>query len=259
MGYLTDLPVSLVHDMHSWSIQRSARKSSLTGERLNVFASAGYGELVGVFVSGAAAGDGALIAVDAASGVEPGTELAWRRLEEADVKPRMMLVTRLDRENANFSQVVDQLRERFGTAVAPFGLPIMGASGIDGVYDLLTQKATRAGQPTETPDALADEIEAAREQLIEAAADADDDIMMKYLEGEDLDDAEVAAALTSGVATGAVVPVFPVCAPRDIGVQPALHEIIQLFPSPADREYPAAEGTVAPGVSRAEAPLASSP
>ena len=70
--------------------------------------------------------------------------------------------------------------------------------------------------------------------------------MMKNLEGKDLDDAEVAAALKSGVATGADVPVFPVCAPRDIGVQPALHEIIQLFPSPADREYPAAEGTVAP-------------
>ncbi len=231
---------------HEYSISASLIPIEWHGVRINLIDAPGYPDFEGEVVSAAAAADGALITVDAVSGVEAGTELAWTRLNIAGVKPRMMLVTRLDRENANFAQVVEQLRERFGSGVAPFGLPIMGADGIEGVYDLLEQKATRAGKPTETPEELSDDIEAAREQLIEAAADADDDIMMKYLEGEDLDHDEIAAALKGGVATGAVVPVFPVCAPRDIGVQPALHEIALLFPSPADREYPTAEGTIAP-------------
>ena len=230
---------------HEYSISASLIPIEWHGVRINLIDAPGYPDFEGEVVSAAAAADGALITVDAVSGVEAGTELAWARLDGAEVKPRMVLVTRLDRENANFSQVVEELRERFGSGVAPFGLPIMGSEGIEGVYDLLEQKATRAGKPTETPEELADEIEAAREQLIEAAADADDDIMIKYLEGEELDHDEIAAALKGGVGTGAVVPVFPVCAPRDIGVQPALHEITQLFPSPADREYPTVEGTIA--------------
>lgn len=231
---------------HEYSISSSLIPIEWSGTRINLIDAPGYPDFEGEVVAAAAAADGAMIAVDSVSGVEAGTELAWLRLDAAEVRPRMMLVTRLDRENANYQQVVDQLRGRFGNGVAPFGLPIMGADGIEGVYDLLEQQATRAGQVSEAPAELAGEIEAAREQLIEAAADADDDIMMKYLEGEELGHDEITAALKAGVATGAVVPVFPVCSTRDIGVRAALHEVAQLFPSPADREYPTADGTIAP-------------
>jgi elongation factor G len=229
---------------HQYSISASVLAIEWGDSRINLIDTPGFPDFEGETVQGCAAADAALIAVDASSGVQGGTEVAWERADEAGPLPRAMLVTRLDRENADFQRTLVQLRDRFGNRVVPLALPIGAAADFEGAVDLLSGKARRGSDSGEAPAEMADEIAAAREVLVESVAESDDDLLNKYLEGEEITDDELAAALHAGVASGDVVPVLPVCAVNGVGVHTLLDDVVALLPSPAGREHALEDGSV---------------
>ena len=144
----------------------------------------------------------------------------------------------MDRENANFDAVLDQLKSRFGPKIAPVYLPIGSAEGFKGYVDVIEQHANiyEGGTPKEAP--IPDELRAGEEQrreaLVEAAAEASDELMTKYLEGEEISDAEIEAALHKGTREGSVVPVFVGSALKNIGVRELTTMIAKHVPSAAE-------------------------
>ncbi|HEX5479706.1 MAG TPA: elongation factor G [Dehalococcoidia bacterium] len=211
--------------------------------KINLIDCPGYTDFVGEVQSGIAAADFGIIVVDAVSGVQVGTEQAWMHAERARL-PRILFVNRMDRENANFDQALAQLQQRYGKRVAAFSLPIGSQDSFSGVVNLIDQKAYAGdkGNAGDAPADMADAIAAAREQLIEAICEADDDVMAKYLEGEDLGEEELIAALRKGIATGTVYPVFPGSALKNVGIGRLLTALITECPSPADVAPRVAQG-----------------
>ena len=228
----------------TYSISLSMLPVEWAGQRLNIIDTPGYADFIGEVVSGLAAADSALITVDASSGIEAGAELAWDQAEACGL-PRFIAVTRMDREHANFEQVLDEVRDRFGVKVVPLAIPIGSADSFEGIVHLASGDARMGADATvgEAPAELADAIEAAREQLIESIAETDDELLELYLEGEDLPPERVAAVLAAAVAAGDVVPVLPVCAVSGVGVRTLLNEFARLLPSPLGREHELADGS----------------
>ncbi len=228
----------------TYSISLSMLPVEWAGTRINIIDTPGYADFIGEVVSGLAAADSALIAVDASSGIEAGAELAWSQAEARGL-PRFIAVTRMDREHADFPQVLESMRDRFGVKVVPLAIPIGSADSFEGVVHLASGEARIGADATagEAPDHLADEVEAAREQLIESIAETDDELLELYLEGEELPPDRVAAVLAAAVAAGDVVPVLPVCAVSGVGVRTLMNEVARLLPSPLGREHELVDGS----------------
>jgi elongation factor G len=152
--------------------------------------------------------------------------------------PRFIFINKMDRENANYDAVLDQLKARFGPKIAPVYLPIGTADGFRGYIDVIEQHANvyEGGMPKEVPipDEMRGGEEARREALVEAAAEASDELMTKYLDGEALTDAEIEAALHKGTREGSVVPVFVGSALKNIGVRELTAMIAKHVPSAAE-------------------------
>lgn len=206
--------------------------------KINIIDTPGYFDFVGEVKAGLRVADAALLLVDAVAGIEVGTEMTWRYASDFGL-PRMIFVNKMDRENANFFKVLDALRGGFGHQVAPVQIPIGAESSFKGVVDLVRMKAyvyTDAGkfQEQDIPGDLAERAAEYREPLIEAVAESDDDLLMKYLEGEALTTEEIVAGLGKGVTAGKIVPVLCGSAAKNIAVQPLLDAITGSLPSPAD-------------------------
>jgi len=212
--------------------------------RVNLIDTPGYADFEGEVVAASHAAEAALITVDGTAGVEAGTETAWEHADEAHL-PRVLLVTRLDREHANFDSVLARLRERFGPRCVPMAIPIGRASALEGAVDLLTGIAYRGAAESEAPPELAGAIAAARDMLIESVAETDDALLERYLEGGEITDEQLTQALHNGFAAGVVFPVLPVCATHEVGVRTLLDDVVRIFPSPLDRKHDDGTGLVA--------------
>jgi elongation factor G len=207
------------------------------GARITIVDTPGYADFQADVVQALAAVDAAIVVVDASAGVEVGTEAVWR-LADARGLPRMVFVNKMDRENANYDATLDQLKAAFGPKIAPVYLPIGSAETFRGYIDVVEQHASiyENGEPKEAPipDEMRTSEEARRTALIEAAAEASDDLMLKYLEGEEISDEEIETALHAGTRGGSVVPVFVGSALRNIGVRELVSMIARHVPSPAE-------------------------
>lgn len=207
------------------------------GRKINVIDTPGYPDFVAEVVSGLRAADAAIVLVDAASSVEVGTEIVWRLADQQSC-PRLVLVNRMDRENVLWESVVQDLRDRFGTAIAPIQIPIGEAPAFDGIVDLLDGKArmfTDSGSDeSPVPDGLQESVNAAREQLVDAVAATDDDLLEKYLAGEEIQRENLERALRAGVQSGDIYPVLFTAATALHGVNELLDAIAALLPSPVD-------------------------
>ncbi|MFI5254665.1 MAG: elongation factor G [Candidatus Limnocylindrales bacterium] len=215
------------------------------GHRITLVDTPGYADFVGEVVEAFAAVDGAIIAIDASGGVEAGTETAvalGRKLGTA----ALFVITRSDRENADPTRALDALRTAFGPKIAPLQLAIGAGEHFSGYVDLVHRRAFRyeKGVRSEVPVPAELEAEVARrrEQLLEAAAEADDDVLTKYLEGEEISDAELEACLHKGVRESVLAPVVAVSAEKNIGVEGLLDAIVRYLPSPAEVVTPAGLG-----------------
>ncbi|MEZ4552989.1 MAG: elongation factor G [Dehalococcoidia bacterium] len=224
---------------HRYSISTSLIPVEWDGVKLNILDAPGYPDFEGEAIAAAAAADAAVITVDAVSGIQSGTEAAWEHAEQADIRPRFIVVTRMDRENADFDAVLAALRTRFGTGIVPLAIPIGVAGSFEGVVDLASGAARRGADGTmgEAPGDLRAAIEAAREMLVESVAETDEDLLNDYLEGNAIDDARMRAALPEAVRRGSVVPVFAIAGTSAVGVMAVLDAAAALLPSPLGREH----------------------
>jgi elongation factor G len=207
------------------------------GARITIVDTPGYADFQADVIEALSAVDAAIVVIDASAGVEVGTEAVWRMAEERRL-PRFVFINKMDRENANFDAVLDQLKARFGPKIAPVYLPIGTADSFRGYVDVIEQHANvyEGGTPKEAP--IPDELRAGEEQrreaLVEAAAEASDELMTKYLDGEPISDAEIEAALHKGTREGSVVPVFVGSALKNIGVRELTAMIAKHVPSAAE-------------------------
>ena len=231
---------------HQYSISASLVPVEWDDARVNLIDAPGYPDFEGEVVAAAAAADAAIITVDGVAGVHSGTETAWRVADQAGTLPRLIVVTRLDRENSSFDDALSALRERFGAAVVPLAIPIGEASGFEGSVGLLRQTARRGadGAEEDAPAELTDAIASAREMLVESVAETDDDLLNQYLEGEEISVEALATALAAAIKDGVVYPVLPVSATTEIGVRYLLDRIVELLPSPLGREHSLEDGAV---------------
>lgn len=206
------------------------------GHKINLIDTPGFADFIGEVVSTLRVIDGAVFVISAVAGVEVQTEIIWKMADEYGY-PRIVFVNKMDRENASFQRCLDQLTELYGSRVVPFQLPIGEEHQFRGVVDLIANKAFVYGEggkaeETEIPPEMAEQVQAAREKVIEGAAEASDALMEKYLEGEELDEKEVLDALLSGVSEGTLVPVLCGSATRNVAVDLLTAAMVNTLPSP---------------------------
>ena len=205
------------------------------GHKLNILDAPGFIDFVGEAKGAVSVVDAGLVLVDPVAGVEVGTELGWGYLDDRGL-PRAILVNKMDRENAQFQRVLASLREQFSGTIVPVQLPVGEGSEFRGVVDLISKKAYlgEAATVADVPANLVDDVEAARTQLIEAAAEGDDELIMKYLDGLELTNEEIGRGLRAGIASGTIVPVFCASASNNVGVRTLMDALIAFMPSPAN-------------------------
>jgi elongation factor G len=196
--------------------------------------------------------DGAVVVLCGSSGVQPQTETVWRQANKYEV-PRMVFVNKMDRAGASFERVVQQLRDRLGANAVPLQMTIGAEDEFKGVVDLIKRKAiiwNEADQGMtfeyqDIPEDMVDEVEEMREFMVEAAAEASDDLMNKYLEGEELSEEEIKQGIRARTLANEIIPVLGGSAFKNKGVQAVLDAVVEYMPSPT--EVKAIEGTLEDG------------
>ncbi|MBM4466361.1 MAG: elongation factor G [Chloroflexi bacterium] len=217
------------------SLSTSVVPCEWNGHKINALDTPGYLDFVGEVKGAVRVANGALILLDAVAGVEVGTDLVWGYADEQNL-PRLIFINKMDRENANFKRCLDALREKFEASFIPIQLPVGSQADFEGVVDLIAMKAQQGSkaEEREIPASLQDEIDDYRLQLIEAVAESEDELILKYLEGEELTEEEIRRGLKVRIADRSVVPVLCGSATANIGIQPLLQAIIEYLPSPAE-------------------------
>jgi elongation factor G len=228
-----------------WEPEEQKRKLSLSlavatfthaEHRITIIDTPGYADFVGEVIEGFTAVDAALITMDA-SETETGADTAIG-LGRSMGRPALFAITRCDRENADPMAAVDALRAEFGNKIAPLQVAIGKGESFRGTIDVVHGRAWlyENGKRNEVPvpDELTAEVALRRDQLLEAAAEADDDVLTKYLEGQEVSDAELEACLHKGVRESILAPVLLTSATRDIGIEELLDSIVRYLPSPEE-------------------------
>jgi elongation factor G len=205
--------------------------------KVNIIDTPGYADFIGEVRSGLRVAEGAIIVVDAASGVEVGTEQMWNDTERTEL-PRLIFVNKMDRDNADFLATLKGIQTKLAAKCVPVQLPIGSQSDFRGIIDLVTMKAyTGAGsEEAEIPAPLREQAEASRERLVEAAVEIDDELINKYLEGESISNEQVAAAIKKSTLAGKLVPVLAGSALQGIGVRQLFDGVCQYLPMPEERD-----------------------
>ena len=217
------------------SIQLTLLPYEWNDTKVNLIDTPGYADFFGEVVAALKVADSALLVVCAASGIEVGTELMWGEISAREL-PAMILLNKMDRENADFAAVLKRIQDEFGRQCVAIQLPIGAESDFKGVLDLITMKAKGPDdQDIEIPADLADQAGVLRDAMAEAVAEGDDDLTMKYLEGEELTEEELVKGLAEGVRSGAIVPVMAAAAQSNTCVKAIMDNISAYMPSPIDR------------------------
>ena len=190
--------------------------------------------------------DGSVAVFCAKGGVEPQSETVWRQADKYGV-PRMAYVNKMDILGADFYNVVDMMKTRLGTNAVPLQLPIGAEDTFKGLVDLIEMKALvyvddlgKTSEAVDIPEDMVDKVEEYRQNLLDAVAESDDDLMMKYLEGEELTVEEIKAAIRKATIACKMTPVLCGSSYKNKGVQPMLDAVIAYMPSPVD--VPAIKG-----------------
>lgn len=215
--------------------------------KVNLIDCPGYGIFFAESQSGMLAADAALLCVSGASGIEVMTERCWRQAE-ADDLPVILHLTKMDRERADFDELVGALAETFGREAVPIQLPIGKEDGFTGVVDLVTGKAYSyeeggdgKAQPSDPPDEVAAAVETWRSKLVEAVAESDDELMERYFDKGELSEDELVRGLRRAVRKRLVFPITLSAADHGIGPSALLDALLAFAPRPDDRPFPATD------------------
>lgn len=207
-------------------------------KKINFIDTPGYMDYAGEEATGLVMGDNALIVVNAKEGIEAGTERAWREAVSKQKIPTIFFVNKMDVENANFDTVYSTLREKFGKSVIPFEVPIIENGVVVGSVNILRRKAwyyNDRNTAKEVPSDLVGEVERYYNEIAEAIAMTDDELMEKFFSGETFDEHELAKGLRIGVRSGDIRPVYCGSAENQTGIERLLDLITEYFPSYAEK------------------------
>jgi elongation factor G len=231
-----------------------ARKSTIAAKllattwknnKLNLFDCPGHADFVGELISGMAVSDAVGVVLDAASGVEVGTQLQWKLMPKR--LARFFFVNKMDKENVKWRSAVDSIQNAFGKNAVPVQLPIGEAESFKGLVDLINMKAYTfdGGRPVDTdiPADLKDEAESMHEALVEVAAESDDALMEVFFDAGTLDAKQMLEGLRSGIAAGSIYPVLFGSMSKSIGAQVALDFASDFLPAPNQATPPQAVKT----------------
>ena len=232
-----------------WMVQEQERGITITsaattcqwlGHRINIIDTPGHVDFTVEVQRSLKVLDGAVTVLAAKGGVQPQTETVWRQADKYQV-PRMVYVNKMDTTGADFMLCVDQLHNRLKANAVPIQLPVGAEENFKGIVDLIKMKAfihkDDLGKEIEVCDIPADlqaQAEEFRSKLIEAAAEQDDDLMMKYLEGEELTEEEIIKGIRKGTIANKLIPVCCGSSYKNKGVQELLNAIVNFMPSPLD-------------------------
>ena len=207
------------------------------GTRISLVDTPGYPDFIADVIEGFAAADGAMFVMDASAGVDAGLEQAVA-LGRSTNTAACFFINKCDRENANPTAALDALRSTFGHKIAAIQLAIGAGESFSGYVDLVHRKAYRWDGHDEVeipiPDDMADEVARRRDELLEAASEADDEVMTKYLDGAEIADHELEICLRKGVKDSILAPVLVGSAAKGIELRGLLDAIVRYLPSPAD-------------------------
>ena len=207
-------------------------------KKINFIDTPGYMDYAGEEATGLVMGDNALIVVNAKEGIEAGTERAWREAVSKQKIPTIFFVNKMDVENANFDTVYSTLREKFGKSVIPFEVPIIENGVVVGSVNILRRKAwyyNDRNTAKEVPSDLVGEVERYYNEIAEAIAMTDDELMEKFFSGETFDEHELSKGLRIGVRNGDIRPVYCGSAENQTGIERLLDLITEYFPSYAEK------------------------
>lgn len=229
-----------------FSISTAIAPIDWKGARINVLDAPCYPDFIGDAYAAMSVCETALFVVDAAEGPQPTTVKLWYAAEDLRLA-RAVFVNRVDKENADFDMCLDMLRERFGMRLGAVTLPWGTGEDFNGIIDLVRMKARHCDgtkqTETEIPEEYRAAAEAAHETLCELVAEADDELMEKYLEGESLTQEEVEGLLAKAIAHRLFVPVFAGSCVKEQGVNSLMDDVATYFPAPADYgEMPLIDG-----------------
>jgi elongation factor G len=245
-----------------WMVQEQERGITITsaataadwrGHRINIIDTPGHVDFTVEVERSLRVLDGAVAVFDAVAGVEPQSETVWRQADRYDV-PRIAFINKMDRIGADFYASVESIKQRLGARPIPVQLPIGSESEFRGMVDLINNVAIiytddlgTTVERSQIPVAMEEQVETWRQVMLEAAAESDDELIHKYLEGEELTHDEIVRGLRMGTVATRIVPVLCGAALKNKGVQPMLDAVVDFLPSPLDK--PPVEGLI-PGDSR---------
>jgi elongation factor G len=240
------------------TITSAATSCEWAGHRINLIDTPGHVDFTMEVERSLRVLDGAVAVFCAVSAVQPQSYTVWRQADRYHV-PRLAFVNKMDRVGADFANVLRELREQLGSNPVPIQLPVGAEDRFEGQIDLVTMELLRYDEGSQgaemtrepIPAALRDDADAARESMIEAVADVDDDVAALYLEGESIDEATLRAAIRRGCIELRLVPVLCGTAFRNKGIQPLLDAVIAYLPSPLD--VPPVRGLTPEAAARVEA------
>ncbi len=206
------------------SVYSSVLNCKWQGDEFFFIDTPGYGEFVGEYVAAIREADAALVVVDAVDGPQVGTARAWKLSKERRI-PRFGFVSRLDRERADFKATLEQMRNNHGrNVIIPLYWPVGSEANFSRVVNVLFDK--------DIPAEIADDIAECKALWLDAIAETDDELMIRYLDGESLTNEEIHTGLLQTVKTGRTIPVFAGSAAKDIGITELMSAITEIFPSP---------------------------
>ena len=231
----------------SISVYTSILPIEYKNAKINLLDTPGYTDFVGEMISALRVADSALVLIDAVSGMEVGTEVAWDYCDQFNL-PRCIVINKMNRENADFKKALASIEKFSDKRLLPIQLPWGEKHDFTGVIDMLTMKAYKGDgkEIVDIPAEYKEEAEAGHMALVEAAAEGADELMEKYFEVGDLDGDEIQTGLRRAILEGAFIPVFVSAGAAEIGIAPLLNAIIGLLPSPVDMPAIEVEGAAGP-------------
>lgn len=230
-----------------WTPEEKNRKVSINAaylpvlyknHKINIIDAPGYSDFIGDVHGTLRAADGAVVVVCAASGVEIDTKRYWRMADAVGL-PRLVFVNKMNRESADFRKVMDELHTNFGTHVLPVVIPMGAASGFKGVVDIMKKKAYtfkdelgKNVEVTDIPASVQDDVDEYHDMLVESLVETDDELLMKYLDGETISDDELLPVLNKATREGKVIPVIAGAAMTCSAVEIMMDYVIENMPAP---------------------------
>lgn len=230
-----------------FSIGTSVIPVEWNNSKINILDTPGYFDFVGETFGSLRVSGGAVLLVDASSGVEVGTEKAWTYCEKRKL-PRIIFVNKMDKENVDYVKIIRQIKEKFGKKIAPFVVPLGSGNDFKGFVNVVNMVAREydgekcVDKPI--PEELKSRVNPVRDMLIESVAESDEVLLEKYFEGEEFTLEEIRGGLRKGVISGDVVPLIMGSATNSIGVHTLLDMIVNYLPTPKEMNGGVYEGTL---------------